>query len=152
MHSCRLRIPKESGLAPRNQSHRVGFQERFEVPVPGHLQGHLPARPPHSPCSEQRAPQWPHRGQPTVPSAVWAVRPGPASLPWVWLRALSQQAWQEVARTIQKARVCFGGLADCLGSHRAPGGRGKKNKQTTVGGILRFISHYCSAPKQAGQG
>lgn len=72
-----------------------------------------------------RAPQWPHRGQLAVPSAVWAVWPSPASLPWVWLRALSQQAWQEVARTIQKARVCFGGLADRLGSHRAPGG--KKN-------------------------
>lgn len=53
LHSCRLRIPKESGLAPKNQSHRVGFQEGFKVPVPGHLQGHLPARPPHSPCSEQ---------------------------------------------------------------------------------------------------
>lgn len=48
--------------------------------------------------------------QPAAPSAVWAVQSGPASLPWVCPRALSQQAWQEVARTIQKAGVCFGSL------------------------------------------
>lgn len=60
---------------------------------------------------------------------------------------MSQQTWQEAARTIQKARVCFGSLADPPGSHKAPG-----EQNNSVGDILRTISHSCSAPKQAGQG